>query len=390
MGRRLLIGAILVCLVVVALVFFWSSSGNQAGGQASGSGRGAAGRGGQQVVPVVVATAKSEDVPVYMNGIGTVKALNTVAVTPQVSGAITQVAFTEGQMVRRGDMLVQIDPRPYQNALAQAQGQLLKDQAALKNAELDLTRYRTLAAENSIALQQVDTQAALVVQDQGTVKSDEATVETAALNLSMTRIASPINGRTGLRQIDIGNVVQASTSMSIVVVTEMSPISVIFTLPEDAFQQVRNAVAKARVPVSALDRDGSTLLDQGTLLTLNNEIDPTTGTLPLKATFPNTAMRLWPGEFVNIRVLLTTEHNVVTVPSQAIQSGPDGAYVYVISGNDTAEQRAVKTGIAVNGVTVVAEGLKPGERVVTLGQFKLTNGARVRVAPVVVARAGTP
>jgi membrane fusion protein, multidrug efflux system len=392
MGRRFLIGAILLGVAVVAIAPTWMQSGHVQGAQASdppAGGNSAAGRGGPAgPVPVTVVAAKREDVPSYMIGIGTVKALNTVAVTPQVSGAITQVAFTEGQTVKRGDLLVQVDPRPYENALIQAQGQLARDQAFLANAELDLKRYQTLATQNSIALQQVDTQASLVKQYEGIVTTDEGTVRTAALNVSMTRIESPINGRTGLRQIDIGNVIQANTANAIVVVTQMNPISVIFTLPEAAFEQVRTAQLKGRVPVTALDND-QTVLDQGTLLTLSNLIDTTTGTIPLKATFPNAALRLWPGQFVNVRVLLGYEHGVVTVPSQAIQIGPDGSFVYVISQNDTAQQRDVRTGITANGVTVVAEGLLPGERVVTTGQFKLVNGSRVQVAPVVMARAGT-
>lgn len=392
MGRRLLIGALLLGGAIVAIAPSWLQTSKVEGAQVSGSsdpaaGGGRGGRGGGAQVPVVAVAAKREDVPIYMTGIGTVKAFNTDAVTPQVSGAITQVAFTEGQMVKRGDVLVQVDPRPYQNALTQAQGQLLKDQAFLQNAELDLKRYQTLAAENSIALQQVDTQASLVKQYEGIVTTDEGTVRTAALNLSMTRIESPINGRTGLRQIDIGNVIQANTTNAIVVVTQMSPISVIFTLPEETFEQVRTAQLHGSVPATAMDRDGTTVLDQGTLLTLSNQIDTTTGTIPLKATFPNAALRLWPGQFVTIRVLLGTDRGAVTVPSQALQNGPDGQFVYVISQNQTAEQRPVQAGIEVNGLTVISTGLQPGERVVTEGQYKLINGSRVQVAPVLVARA---
>jgi len=391
MGRRFLIGAILMGVAVVAIAPIWLQSGHVEGAQAAdppgGGGRG--GRGATGPVPVTVAAAKREDVPIYMTGIGTVRALNTVAVTPQVSGAITQVTFTEGQMVKRGELLVQVDPRPYQNTLTQAQGQLARDQALLANAQLDLKRYRTLATQNSIALQQVDTQSSLVSQYEGIVKSDEGTVQAAALNVSMTRIESPINGRTGLRQIDIGNVIQANTANAIVVVTQMNPISVIFTLPESAFEQVRTAQLKGTVPVTALDTDHETVLDQGTLLTLSNLIDTATGTIALKGTFPNATLRLWPGQFINVRALLGYEHGVVTVPSQAIQIGPDSSFVYVISQNQTAQQRDVRTGATVNGVTVIAEGVQPGERVVTQGQFKLVNGAHVQVAPVVMARAGT-
>lgn len=390
MGRRFLIGAILMGVAVVAIAPTWLQSGHVEGAQVAdppGGGRG--GRGDAQgAVPVTVVAAKREDVPIYMTGIGTVRALNTVAVTPQVSGAITQVAFTEGQMVKRGELLVQVDPRPYENALIQAQGQLARDEAFWANAQLDLKRYQTLATQNSIALQQVDTQASLVRQYEGIVKTDQGAVQTATLNVSMTRIESPINGRTGLRQIDIGNVIQANTTNAIVVVTQMNPISVIFTFPETAFEQVRTAQLKGAVPVTALDNDG-TALDQGTLLTLSNLIDTTTGTIALKATFPNAALRLWPGQFINVRALLGYEHGVVTVPSQAIQIGPDNPFVYVISQNNIAQQRDVRTGPTVNGVTVVTEGLQAGERVVTQGQFKLINGSKVQVAPVVMARAGT-
>ncbi|HEX5280741.1 MAG TPA: efflux RND transporter periplasmic adaptor subunit [Micropepsaceae bacterium] len=380
----------------MAIAPSWLQSGHVEGAQVAdpphggaGGGRGGGRGGAGGPVPVTVVPAKREDVPIYVTGIGTVRALNTVAVTPQVSGAITQVAFTEGQVVKRGDLLVQVDPRPYENTLLQAQGQLARDEAFLANAELDLKRYQTLAAQNSIALQQVDTQTSLVKQYEGIVKTDQGTVQTAALNVSMTRIVSPINGRTGLRQIDIGNVVQANTANAILVVTQMNPISVIFTLPESAFEQVRTAQLHGKVPVTALDTDHETVIDQGTLLTLSNEIDTTTGTIPLKATFPNASLRLWPGQFINIRALLGYQHGVVTVPSQAIQIGPDGSYVYVISQNDTAKQRDVRTGITANGVIVVAEGLQPGDRVVTQGQFKLIDGSKVQVAPVVMARAGT-
>lgn len=393
MGRRFLIGAILLGVAVVAIAPAWLQSGHVQGAQVAdppGGSSGKGGRGGVQgPVPVTVVAAKREDVPIYMIGIGNVRALNTVAVTPQVSGAITEVAFTEGQMVKRGELLVQVDPRPYQNALIQSQGQLTRDQAFLANAELDLKRYETLAVQNSIALQLVDTQSSLVKQYEGIVKTDQGAVQTAALNVSMTRIESPINGRTGLRQIDIGNVIQANTTNAVVVVTQMNPISAIFTLPEAAFEQVRTAQLKGKVPVTALDRDQETVLDQGTLLTLSNQIDTTTGTIALKATFPNAALRLWPGQFINIRVLLGYEHGVITVPSQAIQIGPDGSFVYVISQNQTAQQRDVHTGDTVNGVTVVTEGLRVGERVVTQGQFKLVNGSKVQIAPVVMARAGT-
>lgn len=391
MGRRFLIGAILLGVAVVAIAPVWLQSGHVQGAQvADPPGGGTGGRGGAQgPVPVTVVAAKRQDVPIYMVGIGNVRALNTVAVTPQVSGAITEVAFTEGQMVKRGDLLVQVDPRPYENTLIQTQGQLARDQAFLANAELDLKRYQTLAAQNSIALQQVDTQASLVSQYEGIVKTDQGAVQTAALNVTFCRIESPINGRTGLRQIDIGNVIQANTTNAFVVVTQMNPISAIFTLPEAAFEQVRTAQMKGKVPVTALDRDQETVLDQGTLLTLSNQIDTTTGTIALKATFPNAALRLWPGQFINVRILLGYERGVVTVPSQAVQIGPDGSFVFVISQNQTAQQRDVHTGNTVNGVTVITEGLQVGERVVTLGQFKLVNGSKVQIASVVMARAGT-
>ncbi len=406
MGRRLFTAIVLV-LVIAGIA--WTQYGGNAGarmssgtagdrGGAFGRGTSAGGAGATagspgamagRAVPVVTATAMRQDVPVYMSGIGSIKAFNTISITPQVSGAITQVAFTEGQMVKRGDVLVQIDPRPYQNALAQVQGQLIKDQATLQNAKLDLTRYRTLETENSIARQQVDTQAALVLQYEGIVKSDDAQVQTAALNLSMCRIVSPVGGRTGLRQIDIGNVVQANTTNPILVVTQLRPISLIFTLPEDAFQRVRASMGKGTVRVDAFTQDGATQLDTGTLLTLDNEIDQNTGTVRLKATFPNAALRLWPGEFVNARVLLGTEHNVITVPSVAVQRGPYGPFVFVVSDDNVAQNRPVQPGISGGGISVIARGLKAGERVITEGQDKVVAGARVSFAPVMIARAGT-
>jgi multidrug efflux system membrane fusion protein len=264
---------------------------------------------------------------------------------------------------------------------------LIKDRANLANAELDLRRYRILATENSIALQQVDTQAALVQQLQGVVKTDEAAVQNAELNVANCRIVSPINGRTGLRQIDIGNIVQPGAQNTIVVVTQMQPISAIFTIPQDAFEQVRSALRGGVVPVYASTTDGTTQLDTGTLLTLDNEIDQNTGTVRLKATFPNGALTLWPGEFINTRVLVRTERGVVTVPRVAVQQGPTGPYVFVVGPDDRAEQRPVRTGITENGITVIADGIKAGERVVTDGQFRLVNGSRVSLAPMLVARA---
>jgi len=338
-------------------------------------------------VPVVAAAVKSGDVPIYLHGIGTVDAWNTVVVRSQIQGPLIRIAFNEGQMVHKGDLLAEIDPRPYQVALEQAEAQLAKDQASLADAELDLKRYNTLVAQNSIATQTRDTQVATVGEDRAQVKLDQAQIDSARVQLSYTRLTSPIDGVTGIYQLDVGNIIYPnstnnapnSTNNALVAVTQIQPIAVIFTLPEADLPEIQQQVAKGPMTVLAYSQDNKTLLGRGRLLVVNNEIDQTTGTLQLKAVFPNKQSRLWPGQLVNARLLLETLPHGLTVPAPAVQQGPNGAYVYVIEPNATVAIRPVTVVQIGNLRAVIASGLKAGERVVVNGQSRLQPASRVAV-----------
>ena len=348
-------------------------------------------------MPVAVATAQKGDMPIIFNALGTVTSLATVTVKTQINGQLSLVAFQEGQLVHQGDLLAVIDPRPYQAALDQAQGNLLHDQALLTNAEVDLKRYRTLVAQDSIATQQLDTQAALVRQYQGTVRADQATVDNAKLNLTYCHITSPITGRVGLRQIDQGNYVQTSDANGLVVITQVQPITVIFTLPEDNLQAVLKQLrAGATLKVTAFDRSQSTQLAVGNLMTIDNQIDVTTGTFKLRALFDNPDETLFPNQFVNVELLVNTEQNVVLVPSSAIQRGAPGTFVYAVEPDSTVKVEAVKLGASANDQVAIASGLDVGARVVVDGADKLRDGAKVTVpdpqaaAPTAAAGAAAP
>src|SRR5438105_1495015 len=333
--------------------------------------------------PMPVGTAKAEkgDMPVTLNGLGTVTPLAMVTVKTQINGQLVEVAFREGQTVNKGDVLAQIDPRPYQVALAQAEGQLAKDQAVLKNAELDLVRYRTLASQNSIARQQVDTQAALVQQDHGVVQADQAQVDAQKLNLTYCRITSPITGRVGLRQVDPGNYVQTSDASGIVVITQLQPISVIFPLPEDNLPVVmRRTRGGATLAVTAFNRTGVTKLDIGRLDTIDNQIDTSTGTVKLRAIFDNPEQSLFPNQFVNVQLLVDTVHDATLIPSAAIQRGAPGAFVYVVKPDETVTAQPVTLGPGDDQRVTVTTGLEPGQLVVTDGADRLKDGAKVRLA----------
>jgi multidrug efflux system membrane fusion protein len=331
-------------------------------------------------VPVTAGTVAAQDVPVFLNGIGTVQAYNMVAIKSRVDGQIVKVDFKEGQDIKTGDPLFQIDPRPFQAALEQAQAAKQKDEAQLAGAQLDLDRYEKLIGSGWQTRQSYDQQKATVGQLQASIKGDEAQINTAKLNLSYADIRSPIDGRLGARLVDKGNLVHANDNTPLVMITEIKPIFVSFTLPQDNFDDIRENHTKAPLAVYAYSGDGKKQLAEGKLTLIDNAIDQATGTIRLKARFDNENERLWPGEFVSLRVVLSTRQNVATVPSQTVQDGPDGHYAYVIKPDNTVERRAVEVASIQDGIAVVTKGLAPGERVVVDGQYRLTNGARVNPA----------
>ncbi len=348
-------------------------------GPASGGGGRGGGPGGRPAVTVATGKAALGSIPIQFTALGTVTPLATVNITARVSGMLDKVAFREGQMVKAGQLLVQIDPRPFQVALDQAQAQLLHDQALLADAKLDLTRYATLKKQDSVAGQTVDTQAALVNQDEATVKSDQAAVANARLNLSFAHITSPVSGRVGLRQIDAGNQITANAATPIAVVTEISPISVEFSLPEDDIPAVMHYARAAGhgLPVTVLDRDGGTAIAQGTLETLDNVIDTTTGTVKARAQFANADGALFPSQFVNVTLLVNTLENQVVVPATAVHHGPQGDFVWVLQPGQTVANRPVKVGPGTAETVSIASGLQAGETVITEGGDRLRDGAKV-------------
>ena len=331
-------------------------------------------------VAVDTALTSRSDVPVYLEGLGNVQAFYTAKITARVDGQLQRVGFVEGQLVKKGDLLAQIDPRPLQAALDQATGMQAKDAAQLDSAKRDLERYTTLAPQNLISQQVLDTQRALVAQLQAQLQVDRGLIDNARTQLEYASITAPFSGRTGIRLVDPGNIVHASDTTGIVVVTQIQPISVMFTLPEDVVLQINQALGAGAVAVTALSRDDQTQLDSGTLALVDNEIDQTTGTVRLKATFPNARNTLWPGQFVNVRVLMQSRHDVVTMPTAAVEHGPDGLFAYVVKADSTVEVRPIKTAEDSADVTVVTDGLQSGERVVTSNQYRLQPGAKVRAA----------
>jgi membrane fusion protein, multidrug efflux system len=331
-------------------------------------------------IPVGVAAVEKGDIPVAYSQLGTVIPLAMVTVKTQISGYLMQVAFQEGQMVAKGDFLGQIDPRPYQVALELTQAQLAKDRALLKNAQLDLQRYDTLVAQNSIAKQIRDTQVSLAAQYEATVRADQAQIDAQKLNLTYCRIVSPVTGRVGLRQVDAGNYVQTSDANGIVVVTQLQPISIIFTLPEDNLPEVMKRVRTGAVlRVTAFDRTGSTELAQGKLDTVDNQIDTTTGTVKLRAIFDNEQENLFPNQFVNIKLLVNTLHDADIVPTSAIQRGAPGTFVYLVKPDHTVAVQKVKLGPVDGQRIAILSGLQPGEGVVFDGADRLRDGANVTV-----------
>jgi multidrug efflux system membrane fusion protein len=329
-------------------------------------------------VPVVAAQARIADVPVWLEGVGTARARNTVTVRPQVDGKILTVTFKEGQDVKRGDVLAQIDPLTYQAQLDQAVAKKALDEAQLANAKLDLERYLKLSS-NVVAIKTVDTQRALVAQLEAQIKADEAAIDNARAVLGYTTIVAPIDGRTGLRLVDVGNLVRASDA-GIVVITEVRPISVLFTLPQQDLPEINKARAARALDVEALETDSDAVLDRGTLEVVDNQVDQSTGTIRLKADFPNEGLQLWPGQFVNVRLLLKTLDDVVVVPTAAVQRGPDGAFVYVVGDANKVSVRAVKVAQQNESEAVITAGLSASDLVVTAGFARLKDGAEVSVS----------
>jgi multidrug efflux system membrane fusion protein len=330
-------------------------------------------------VPVLAAAAKLSDVPVYIDAVGTTKALNTVTVRPQVDGKLISVVFKEGQDVQKDDVLARIDPTTYQAALDQAMAKKAQDQALLNNAKNDLARYEQLAATNAINKQQADTQKSLVAQYTAQVQSDQAAVESAQATLAYTTVKAPIAGRTGIRQVDEGNIVRASDSTGIVVITQLKPIAVLFNLPQQYLSQVNNAFAKGPLEVDAQRSDNNAIVDRGALLVVDNQVDASTGTVKLKAEFPNVNLQLWPGQFTNVRLLIDTLKQVVTIPTGAVQRGPTGTFVYVVKDDNTATVRPIVVQKQDEIQTVIRSGVTPPERVVITGFARLKEGAKVSV-----------
>jgi membrane fusion protein, multidrug efflux system len=371
---RLWLLVLVLCIGALGTWYWWPKAADPA---TTGKGRVDA---SAKPLPVVAAPAKTGSIDVYLNALGTVTPRNIVTVHTRVDGELMSLAFKEGQIVKAGDLLAQIDPRPFQVMLTQAQGQMAKDQALLKNAQLDLERYRTLLAQDSIASQQVDTQEALVRQYEGTVEADQGAIDSAKLQLTYSRVTAPIGGRVGLRQVDPGNVVHAADTTGLVVITQLQPTTVIFPIPEDNVPQVMKRMQSGEaIVVDAWDRDQKVKLATGRLLTVDNQIDPTTGTVKLKAEFANDNLALFPNQFVNVRVLVQTLPDATLIPSAAIQRGAPGTFVYVVKEDKSVAVTPVKLGPVQGEVTAIASGLAPGDVVVVDGTDKLREGAKVEL-----------
>ena len=370
--RTLVIGIVLIALAAVFYYVFSASAPQQRRG-----GRFAA---GEEPVPVLVAPAARADVPVYLDAVGTIKALNTVTVRPQVDGKLLSVNFKEGDDIKKGDVLAKIDPVIYQAQLNQAIAKKAQDEAQLANSKIDLERYERLAATAAINKQQADTQRALVAQYTALVQADQAAIDNAQAMLGYTTITAPIDGRTGIRMVDEGNYVRsADTNSSIVVITELQPISVLFNLPQQDLSQVNTAFNKGPLNVEAQRSDNDVVIDRGTLRVVDNQVDQTTGTVKLKAEFPNANLQLWPGQFVNIRLLVDTLKQVVVIPTGAVQRGPNGTFVYVVKDDDTVSVRPITVQKQDETQTVISKGLEAPERVVTTGFVRLTDGTKVAI-----------
>jgi membrane fusion protein, multidrug efflux system len=368
-----LVATCLVLLLVVAAIVWWTKHQPVPEPQ---------GRGGRNAAPmsIVPETVGKGDIGINLNALGTVTSLATVTIRSQISGYLLKVDFKEGDEVKKGDLIAEIDPRPYEATLAQAKGNLARDQALLKGAQVDLTRYQGLAAQNAVPRQTLDTQVALVAQDQGTVEADTATVKSAEVNLQYTRILSPLDGRVGLRQVDQGNYVTPGDANGIVVITQLQPISVLFTVPEDNLQPIAKRLQSGAVlPAAALDRGGGKKIADGTLMTFDSQIDPTTGTIKLRAQFPNETKTLYPNQFVNVQLLLDTHKDVTTMPTAGVQRGVPGTFVYLVNPDNTVSVRKVELGVTDGDRVEVRSGLQPGDKIVVDGADKLRDGAKINV-----------
>ena len=386
----------LVVLILLGLVggggYWWWHSHNQGteqvaqNGSGRGSGRGRRSGGDPSTpVPVLAASSEKKDVPIYLDALGTVQAFNLVSIRAMVDGPLVEVKFKEGQDVKAGDVLARIDPRPYQASLDAAVAKKQQDEASLANNRADAARYAKLVASNYSSAQQSDTARALVAQTEAQVRGDQAQIDTARTQLNYATVLAPNDGRVGLRQVDVGNIVHSADTTPITVLTQLQPISVVFTLPQQALPQVASAMQNGSPEVLAV-RAGATsiedasIIDRGKLAVLDNQVDPATGTIKLKATFPNTGLKLWPGGFVDVRMLATTEQGVITVPTSAVQRGPQGPYVFVIKKDDVAERRPIKVGHEDDQTSIVTSGLAVGEQVVIDGAQRVTDGGKVAVA----------
>ncbi len=390
MSKKTFLIPILILAVCVALFYVRrareagatgaGTAGAHTGGRHGGPG-GTHGSGPNLPVPIVPGVVAKHDVPIYLDGLGTVQAFNTVNVKARVDGQIDKILFTEGQDVQAGDLLAQIDPRPYQSQLDQAVAKKSQDEAQLNNARVVLKRDEDLIAKKVLDQQSYETQRFLVDQMVATVQGDAAAIDNARTQLDYTRITAPLAGRVGVRQVDQGNIIHAGDAGSLVVITQLHPISVVFTLPEQNFQSIRDNTSgndvKDPMKVIAVGRDNTNSLGEGTLAVIDNLIDQTTGTLKLKATFANEDTRLWPGQFVNARLLLTTRKDGITVPAAVVQRGPQGSYAFVIKPDQTVEVRMVKVVQIEDGQALIEDGLKAGEKVVVDGQYKLESGSKV-------------
>jgi multidrug efflux system membrane fusion protein len=369
--------ALLAAVAVVVPVFMESRQGDQQTQQRPSRRRGG---GSGDPISILAATARLADVPVYIEGVGTARPANTVTIKPQVDGQLTKILFAEGQEVRKGDLLATIDPTIYQAQLEQAQAKKAQDEAQLENARRDLERYTRLAETNSVTKQQADTQRATVAQLAALLKADQAAIDNAEAMLAYTRIVAPIDGRTGIRTVDEGNIVRASDAAGLVVISQIQPIAVVFSVPQQQLAHINKARAAAPLRVDAMDPDNREPIDTGSLNVVDNQVDQTTGTVRLKAEFPNRDLALWPGAFANVRLLVETLNQVVVVPTGAVQRGPKGTFVYIVTEDEQVTVRPVETNQQDDRRAVIKSGLKPGERVAATSFSQLAEGTKITVA----------